>query len=852
MCRLNKLFNTKTVRQMALCSLFISWSAYTNEMEYSFDEALLLGPGYNSDFLQKLVNGPDFLPGQYQVDVFFNGRFVAREILQFIELDNRTVEPCIEESIWLEAGVRQEFVTPAPIVGKCSVGYTVAGNIFKFDSGSLRLDITVPQAYMKNMPRGYTPPEQWDSGQTALFVNYSGNYYRSESNNGGRNTSESGYLGLNSGFNLGLWRIRNHSSYQYRDSNLGSDSHFDSIRTYATRALPFLQSELSLGELYTRSTVFGSISFKGFQIQSNTRMLPASQRGYAPTVTGIAQSTARVVIKQNGREIYQTTVAAGPFEINDLYPTSYQGDLLVEVTEADGRVSSFTVPFSAVPGAMRAGQSQFALSMGKSYNTGEDDYFADFTYELGLSNALTWNAGARLADDYLALSSGGVWSSAIGSFGATAVYSHSRLSREIGQDDSEAGWRLGLNYSRAFSSGTSVTLAGYKYSTEGFRELSDVFRQRSYLDNNIYYSSKNYLQEAEMVLSMTQNLGDWGMFAISGTKRQYRDSRDDDESYQLNYSNQFGPVSLGVNYARQYINYTESTTAGLIPFKTKDDVWSLSLSMPLGASSKHSAVTGYSHSRDSNSYYAGISGTLDDENTLSYSIYANRLDDDYSNSNSYSATLNKRTSIADMGINYSHSDNYQQWGGNIRGAVVMHDGGITFGQSVGDTFAIIEAPGAEGAAVKNNWGTYIDSNGYALMPSLTPYRTNDVSLDSANIDEDVELLDSRKVVVPYAGAAVKLKYETRKGKAALFIAKLNSGEVAPLGAAILGPEGENIGTVGQAGLAYVRLAEPTGKLTLNWGNGSQESCQIDYDITAQPADIRLYRLPTVCTVANRQ
>lgn len=189
-------------------------------------------------------------------------------------------------------------------------------------------------------------------------------------------------------------------------------------------------------------------------------------------------------------------------------------------------------------------------------------------------------------------------------------------------------------------------------------------------------------------------------------------------------------------------------------------------------------------------------------------------------------------------------------GGNIRGAVVVHEGGLTLGQSVGETFAIIEAPGAEGAAVKNNWGTYIDSNGYALMPSLMPYRSNDVSLDSANIDEDVELVDSRKTVTPYAGAAVKLKYETRKGKAALFIAKLDSGEVAPLGANILGSLGENIGTVGQAGLAYVRLAEPVGKLTLKWGERREDSCQIHYDLTEQPTDVRLHRLPTVCTVAT--
>lgn len=836
----------KKIKFRLLLMFLLSAPLYADDMEYSFDETLLLGQGYNSDYLQQLVDGPDILPGQYQVDLFLNGRFISRELLHFIALNDGSVEPCIEESIWTKAGVLPAYLVPAPIAGVCSLGYTAKGNIYSFDSASLKLELSVPQAYMDTKPRGYISSEQWDGGETALFVNYSGNYYRSEATSGKQSANESGYIGLNSGFNLGLWRIRNQSTYQYRNSGVGSDTEFKSLRSYATRALPFWQSELSLGELYTRSTVFGSISFKGFQLQSDTRMLPTSQRGYAPTVTGIAQTTAKVVIKQNGREIYQTTVAAGPFEINDLYPTSYQGDLLVEVTEADGRISSFTVPFSAVPGSMRAGQSQYALSMGKSVNTGEDGYFTDFTYELGLSNLLTLNSGLRLASDYVAVSGGGVISTDIGAFGATGVYSHAKLKDYVNDVESESGWRLGLNYSRAFESGTSITLAGYKYSTEGYRELSDIFYQRAYLQSGYDYSSTNYLQKAEMVLSMTQDLGEWGSFSVSGTKRQYRDGRGDDDAYQMSYSNQFGPVSLGMNYSRQYLNQTDSTVGGAITTKAKDDVWSLNLSIPLGAS--NSVSTGYSsNSSGTDSYYAGMSGILDDDNTLSYGINAGWQDDGYTSNNSFSGVLNKRMSLASMGVNYSRSDSYQQWGGNIRGAVVVHDGGITLGQTVGDTFAIIEAPNAQGAAVKNSWGTYINSNGYALMPSLMPYRANDISLDSANIDEEVELLETRQVVTPYAGAAVRVKYDTRRGKAALFITKLNDGSIVPLGATIYGEQNQNIGTVGQAGLTYVRLDKPVGKLRLNWGTGVKDNCEIQYDISSEPIESKLIRLPAICT-----
>ncbi|MCP5832333.1 fimbria/pilus outer membrane usher protein, partial [Klebsiella pneumoniae] len=89
-------------------------------------------------------------------------------------------------------------------------------------------------------------------------------------------------------------------------------------------------------------------------------------RGYAPAIRGVAGSTSKVTVSQNGRQIYQTTVAPGPFDINDLYPTSYSGDLDVEVTGADGSVSRFSVPFSAVPESMRPGISRYGLAVGRT------------------------------------------------------------------------------------------------------------------------------------------------------------------------------------------------------------------------------------------------------------------------------------------------------------------------------------------------------------------------------------------------------------------------------------------------------------------------------------------------------
>jgi outer membrane usher protein len=125
----------------------------------------------------------------------------------------------------------------------------------------------------------------------------------------------------------------------------GSDWHYNRVRSWVQRPLAAIDSILTFGDNYTNSSLFGSLSFNGMKLATDERMWPQGKRGYAPEVRGVASSSARVVVKQLGKVIYETHVPPGPFAIDDLYNTRYQGDLQVEVIEANGKVSRFTVLF---------------------------------------------------------------------------------------------------------------------------------------------------------------------------------------------------------------------------------------------------------------------------------------------------------------------------------------------------------------------------------------------------------------------------------------------------------------------------------------------------------------------------
>ncbi len=126
-------------------------------------------------------------------------------------------------------------------------------------------------------------------------------------------TSTSYSLYGTAGFNLGARRLRSDYQYSRFDSGQGaSQSDFYLPQTYLFRALPALRSKLTLGQTYLSSAIFDSFRFAGLTLASDERMLPPSLQGYAPKISGIANSNAQVTVSQNGRILYQTRVSPGP------------------------------------------------------------------------------------------------------------------------------------------------------------------------------------------------------------------------------------------------------------------------------------------------------------------------------------------------------------------------------------------------------------------------------------------------------------------------------------------------------------------------------------------------------------
>jgi len=822
---------------------------FRNNEEYTFDDSLLRGSNLNIKSLSQFNTANNVEPGNYQVDVYINSRPIGRMEIKFDD-HNQKSEGCLTKKQLQRFGIKPEVLAKLTDQSQCVfVTDFLPGSQSDFDFSHLRLDLSIPQKLVVTLPRGYVDPANLDEGESIGFVNYNANQYHVQTSaDAGNMRMDSSYIGLSGGINAGMWRFRQQGTWRHDDNG----SKWERSRTYLQRALPFIGSELTLGETFTPGQLFSSLGFRGASLSTDERMLPDSMRGYAPTIRGIAKTNARVTVYQKGRAIYESTVPPGSFEINDLSATTYGGDLTVIVKEADGSESTFDVPYASVPESLRPGTSRYNVSMGRVRDVGSKDVFGEVTYQYGISNTVTGNSGLRVANGYTAAMMGGVLTNFLGAFSLDATYSHAHFDNAGVQ----AGWMARAAYSRTFQpTGTTLGIAGYRYSTKGYRELSDVFAVRN---GGAHWQSPSYLQRSRYEISLNQSLKGLGSLFLSGSSQDYRDGRSRDTQLQLGYSTMlWGNVSLGLNVSRQRTTRYQQASQGSwdsddentwvakqgTSQTSKETLTQLTISFPLGGGTNSPFMTSsLAHSHEGGStYQTSISGTAGENHDLSYSADIARQE--IGDENTIGGSLEQRFAYTQLGVSGSKSRDYTQASATAHGSFAVHSGGITFGPYLSDTFGLIEAKGAEGARIMDGQAATIDSSGYALVPTLMPYRYNTVSLDPTNISPYAELQDGERRVAPSAGAAVKLKFRTLMGYPVLLQTTLPNGQIIPMGADVY-DKGKLVGMMGQAGQAYLRASGVTGKLTIKWDDDQQ--CYVNYDLGNPDKKQTLIKTTAVC------
>ncbi|BCM47356.1 hypothetical protein BvCmsNSNP030_2359 [Escherichia coli] len=272
-------------------ALGLATAVFPVDAEYYFNPRFLSNDLAESVDLSAFTKGREAPPGTYRVDIYLNDEFMTSRDITFIADDNNAdLIPCLSTDLLVSLGIKKSALLDnkehsaekhVPDNSACTpLQDRLADASTEFDVGQQHLSLSVPQIYVGRMARGYVSPELWEEGINAGLLNYSfnGNSINNRSNhNAGK--SNYAYLNLQSGINIGSWRLRDNSTWSYNSgsSNSSNSNKWQHINTSAERDIIPLRSRLTVGDSYTDGDIFDSVNFRGLKINSTEAMLPDSQ-----------------------------------------------------------------------------------------------------------------------------------------------------------------------------------------------------------------------------------------------------------------------------------------------------------------------------------------------------------------------------------------------------------------------------------------------------------------------------------------------------------------------------------------------------------------------------------------------
>ena len=762
--------------------------------------------------------------GEYNVLVLVNEHKQGKHTILF-KNQNKKLIPVLTPTQLSSWGILVHVSPLQPDTPVLEIGDMLPGAVASFDFKNRILNLSIPQIALNNPAQGDIPPSEWDNGLPMAFTDYSLSGARTHTKSAvNEEDANTFYLNLRSGLNIAGWRLRNYSYYS--KENTGKNN-WNSLQTWIERDLPALRAMVVAGQASTPGLTMENFGFRGLSIASQDLMLPDSLQGYAPEIHGIALSSATVEVRQNGNLLYQTTVSPGEFIIRDMYPTTSSGDLEISVHEEDGTTRVFTQAYASPPVSVRKAAIKYALSAGKydtgSYgdtDTGLAQLFTQGELIYGLLDSTSVYGGGIAASHYHALRLG--VGQSLGSFGAFSV-DNTLASASFSDATRQLGQSLQLKYSKYFdTTQTSMTLAGYRYNAGNYYTFDEASRG--------YYSKKQARQRAvkrKMQLTLSQTLGIFGTLSVSAYQADYSNSASPKRrSLTGSWTKAFDIFSITLNQSQSKVWNTGKT----------DNVTTLSFRIPLGRwlpggrSSSLNLNSSWARSGNGHdSLTSTLSGTALENNNLSWSVSQarNRTDDKHiTNSSTASGAYKSSAGAVNLSYStYSGKSDSVSWG--VRGAILVHPYGVTLSRQLpeGSGYALVRAPGANDVTIRNTSGLSTNFMGYAVIPSLMPYRKNDIDLDTTSLADDTDITRPQQTKIPAREALVLADFKTHIGYR-VFLTLYRHGKPLPMGSVV--STTEVTGMVNESGQLYLAGVQEKSTLTATIENGRK--CSIALNI----------------------
>ncbi|PAJ77789.1 fimbrial protein [Burkholderia ubonensis] len=740
-----------------------------------FDTQTLIARGYSADVAAFFSKDARFLPGRHDVELVVNA---GRRYSANVQFDDEGA-PCFDAALLTTLKLRR-----APDISGCAYGEDMwQGFQIKSHPGRFRVELTVPE-------EAFDPERRDDgliAGGTAALLNYNVFAQRIDSRSSANQFFQAR---VEPGINVGNWIFR--SRGVLASTNQGfAYRHQDA---YVARPVERLGAIAEFGQINTRGDSAGGLPMLGFQIGSDS--LQSAGQPSRP-VQGMADSNAIVEVRQRGRLVYRTAVPPGLFTLTNIGSVAPNANLEVEITEEDGRKHRVDVPVGMGYGDARQPVT-WQAAVGRYRDYADGDAAGKRRASLFATGEVSFSPLDALRMTTAAIASPSYFQAAV----------QATLAAESG-----AWFASGLRASRAAEIGQ-----GYQLDLQGSMHLgTNLSAAASWTTRTRHYASPD------------EGLSQWGRPAdvpqfkhSAGASLVWAHPRWGSLSYGVSYSSDFGSsssMSHTISAGRRFGRATVSLAAQMSS-QGRSSI-SANVSIPLGGGTlnAYSARQGdgkinfgssyQNRLGRSGSYSLGVSGSKTDQ----------RL----------SASVNMMTGYAQVGAGISQSTTRSRaLNVSVAGALVYTNG--TFGTAssqVGDTFAVVTVPGQGGVKVAAPSGTAITNGaGTAVIPSVRPYARTMLQLDTRSLPMNVRLDTTTLDVGLRRGSVVTREIRATEMRQLLLSIRDASGAPAPVGATILGEQGQFIGTIVGDG-NFMLVNDDIGK-SLRLSSVNQNECRISY------------------------
>ncbi len=781
---------------------------------------------FNTDFLEadstenvdfsKFSHANYIPPGNYSLAISVNKVKISMEqsIIFFTpNYDEKISLACITPELYEQLGLKPEWKNKVTwlLDGQCLDIRSVPEMRIQGDLAKNIVDISIPQAYMEYEDPNWDPPSRWDDGILGAFIDYNATGRVVKKQTGDKGT-DSGITATGTmGTNIGAWRFRGDWQTQKGQLNKGGQS-WSWNQLYAYRAIRSLNSRLTFGEQYLSSTLFDSIRYIGASLETNESMLPPRLQGYAPEIAGVAKTNATVIVKQDGRIIYQKEVSPGPFRIQDV--NSFGGGTLdVSIQEQDGSVTNYKVETSRLGTLTRPGQLIYQFVVGKPTKNEHDTQGPAFSLgslSWGVTNNTTVYGGVLGSSEYQNIAIGlGRDLAPFGVLSGNLSISRAEMGRTE-NNQTLTGNSYNLTYSKQFDGiNSQITFAGYRFSEKNYMSMSQ-FIDRRYNESTVDSGKELY------TIIFGTAFPEYNTNMYLNYSHQTYWNRTSTDQYNLTVSNYF---DLG-----KIKNLSLSLTA----YKTKsdqndDDGVYLNLNIPLNDNQASISYSG-SYARNTNSHSVNYYDRINERST--YSISAGTWDKDKVTT---SGMYNYDGDTAQLNLSGTYiQDNQSALSMQLKGGLTMTQEGGALHRNTsinGGSRILLDTNGVADIPVQTGI-TPIRTNRYgkAVITSVMDYNRNNIRIDLNNVPDNAEAVQSTQHATLTEGAIGYRKFNVIQGEKILGTIHLANNSYPPFGASVKNENNVEVGIVSDNGFIYLAGINPSDILEVTWGNNS--SCHI--------------------------